>query len=253
MNTLRLRPLSFVAHFSLLVGLTALSPRTLLAISPPLFSENFNAVQQNPHLDGYDRFVVGDGVIRRNGVFQDVNDRRYIRTVATNYNEINFRFELTFTTTTLTTSSVMFMGIGTGDRRQDMSFGHNEPWQSLFFRAHVPNLAGGKVSVSNRPAADLNIIGAIGAGTHRGRIEKVGKAITYSLDANFNGAFAADMSITYPDLFALVPTLNSTNSRLFFGTVLPNDSFDDMLVVPEPAALSIAALGAIAIAARRRR
>ena len=86
-----------------------------------------------------------------------------------------------------------------------------------------------------------------------GRIEKVGNAITFSIDANFNGNFAADMTHTFPDLTSVAPFLNSGNSRLFFGTVFPNDSFDNMSVVPEPASAVTLAVGAILLAGSRRK
>lgn len=243
------------ACFSVSAGLAAWGcPAKILAVgpAPSLFLEDFNSGQQNPLLEGYERFTLDNGAIRRNGTFQDGNDRQYMRTLATNYNEIDFRYELTFTTTVLPNSSIMFMGIGSGDRRPGSSFGHNEPWDSLFFRAHTPNTAGGKVSVSNSPARDLDIIGTISAGTHRGRIEKVDDAVTFSVDANYNGVFAADMSRTYSDLAAVAPFLNNTNSRIFFGTVFPNDIFDDMSVVPEPSTLALATAGVLLALFRRR-
>ena len=241
---------------ALAILFTPIGNAKLFATAPTelFFSEDFNSDSLNPNLTGYEKFALGGGVIRRNGVFQDGNDRRYMRTTATNYNEVDFRFELTFTTSTLSETSINYMGIGSGDRRPGSTFGHNEAWESLHFRVHTPNVAGGYVGLTNHPATDLVIIGAIPSpGTHRGRIEKVGNAITFAIDANFNGNFVADMTHTFPDLTAVAPFLNSGNSRLFFGTVFPNDSFDNMLVVPEPASAVTLAVGAILLAGSRRR
>ncbi|HEY3395885.1 MAG TPA: PEP-CTERM sorting domain-containing protein [Lacipirellulaceae bacterium] len=217
------------------------------------FVEDFNSGLPNPNLVGYEHFTLENGAIRRNGIYSDGNDRRYMRTVATNYNEVNFRYELTFTTSVLSSDSLNFMGIGTGDRRPGGQFGHNEPWESLYLRVHTPNTAGGYVGIANHPSNELAIIGNItSAGTHRGRIEKVGNSITFSVDANYNGTFIADMAHTFPDLAAVAPFLTNTNSRLFFGTVFPNDKFDNLSIVPEPDSLLILALGAATIVGRRR-
>ena len=197
-----------------------------------LFSEDFNTATENPNLEGYSKFTVDDRVIRRNGSFSDLNDRRYMRTTATDYNDGDFRYELTFTTTHLTRTSINFIGLSSGDRRPGPSqFGHNEPWESLFFRIHTPNVDSGFVGISNHPATNLLGIGNIPtAGTHRARIDKIGNEITFAIDAHFSGTFVSDMSHTFTDLTSVAPFLDSTNSRLFFGTVLPDDSFDDFSV-----------------------
>ena len=164
-----------------------------------------------------------------------------MRTTSTDYYNVDFRYELTFTTTRLSRTSINFIGLGSGDRRPGPSqFGHNEPWESLFFRIHTPNVAGGAVTIANHPASDLLGIGSIPtAGTHRARIDKIGNEITFSIDADFGGTYIADMTHTFTDLMSVAPFLDNTNSRLFFGTTLPDDSFDDMGVtlVPEPATI----------------
>lgn len=213
------------------------------------FSEEFNAGQTS-NLTGYDSFTLGGGVIRRNGSYSNSNDRRYMRTVASDYNTVDFRYELTYTTSFLSQTSINFIGIGSGDRRPGGTFGHNEPWESLFFRIHTPNVDGGAVGIGNHPATNIAGIGSIPtAGVHRARIEKSGSAITFSIDAHYDGDFVADLSHTFPDLSLVAPFLNTTNSRLFFGTVFPDDSFDDMNVVPEPSTLALATLGFIVLCA----
>jgi hypothetical protein len=213
--------------------------------SPPFFVEDFNSGLPSPNLLGYENFTLDDGAIRSNGLISDDNDRRYMRTAISDYNARDFRYDLTFTTNT---DGIHFIGIGSGNRRPGVQFGHNEPWESLFFRVHAPNAAGGYVSVANHPASDVVVLGNLPtAGTHRSRIEKVGSAITFSIDRNYQGVFVADMSHTFPDIAAVAPFLNNSNSRLFFGTVYAIDSFDDMSVVPEPGGIMSLGVAAIAL------
>jgi hypothetical protein len=227
------------------------------ASAGPMIHEDFNSGLSNPQLAGYQNFTVAGGVIRRNGALSDVNDRQYIRTSASDYNLQDFTYEVTFTTTALPQTSINFIGIGSGDRRPGSEFGHNEPWDSLFFRIHAPNVDGGFVSISNLAASNLVALGAIpNAGTHRARIQKTGSAITFSIDADYDGTFDSDMTHAFPNMIAVAPFLDATNSRLFFGTTFPDDSFDDMTVVPEPSTFLTTLLGIVGLlsleAARRR-
>ncbi len=220
------------------------------------FSENFNSGQQNPHLFGYENFTLADGVIRSNGLIANHDDRRYIRTTTSDYNTRDFIYELTFTTTLVDQVSINYMGIGRGNKRTDQpNFGYNEPWESLTFRVHTPNVQDGYISIADSPVNDLVILGDIpNGGTHRARIKKVGKEITFSIDRNYNGIFSADMSHTFPDIEVVAPYLDPLNSRLFFGTALPVDSFDDLLIapIPEPAGVVLCVMGMAALACLRR-
>lgn len=219
------------------------------------FHEDFNS-GLNPNLFGYENFTLDNGVIRSNGLISDHNDRRYIRTVVSDYNTRDFRYDLTFTTTLMNEVSINYMGIGRGNRRTDQSFGYNEPWESLFFRIHTPNVGDGFVGVANHPVGDIVILGDIpNGGLHRARIEKIGKSITFSVDRNYNGVFAADMSHTFPNIDTVAPYLDDLNSRLFFGTAFPDDYFDDMLIaaIPEPnTAVLLVLCGLLALPRRHR-
>jgi hypothetical protein len=229
----------------------ALWPSAARAAS--FFADDFNSGLQNPLLTGYENFSLTGGVIRRNGIYADVNDRQYMRTVGADYNEVDFRFELTFTTSVIPLTSINFIGIGTGNRRPGPSqFGHNEPWESLFFRIHAPNADGGSVGIADGPVNTIVTLGSITTpGTHRARIQKIGDTITFSLDAHYDGMFVADMSHTFPSLTLVAPYLNDTQSRLFFGTVFPDDIFDDLNIVPEPGGLAQLAAAAILLAIAR--
>ena len=220
------------------------------------FQEDFDSAAPNPFLEGYGAFTFVDGALRTSRA-SNGNDRRYMRTVAANYNTLDFVYEVTFTTTHQSNTSINFIGIGHGDRRGGSTYAHNEPYQSLFFRIHTPNVAGGYITVSNSPANDTALVGSIPtAGTHRSRIEKHGDRITFSIDAHYDGTFAADMSHTFEDITSAAPFLTDTDSHLFFGTAFPVDRFDDLRIVPEPSTLALLAVGVFGLATygwRRRK
>jgi len=214
------------------------------------FEENFDSATPNPLREGYGAFTFVDGAVRTTGASSG-NDRHYMRTVATNYNSLDFVYELTFTTTHQSRTSLNFIGIGHGDRRPGGSFAHNEPWNSLYLRIHTPNVQGGYIAVANAPVHDFARIGAIPvAGTHRSRIEKRGNEITFSIDAHFDGTFAADMSYTFDDVTAVAPFLTDTDSHLFFGTAYPVDRFDDLRIIPEPSTLVLLCTGLVGLLLR---
>ena len=238
----------------LLVAAIALSSSAGTASAAFMFAEDFNSATPNPNLEGYSRFTVGGGVIRRNGNHSNHNDRRYLRTTGTNYNEADFRFELTFTTTLFPEVSINYIGLGRADRGPSgASNPYNKPYDSLFFRIHGPGTVGGGVTVANSLAHGSNIanLGAITTpGTHRALIEKVGNEITFAIDAHYNGTFASDLSHTFTDFAAITPFLDNTNSRLFFGTAQDYDSFDDWnleSIVPEPSTYVMAVLGLVGL------
>jgi hypothetical protein len=223
----------FALAFLAAIGSATITPSCFATGEAVYFSEDFNSGMPNPNLFGYENFTLANGVIGSNGRFSDVNDRRYIRTTVSDYNNRDFRYELTFTTTLLNQTSINFMGIGRGNRRADNCC-HNEPWESLYFRFHTPNVADGYIGIADNPSHEVRLGDIPNAGTHRARIEKIGNAITFSVDRHYNGVFSADMSHTFPNINTVAPYLDNLNSRLFFGTVLPDDHFDDMLVAPIP-------------------
>ena len=254
------RPARSVA-IVLVAALATLSISTESASAAFMFAEDFNSATPNPHLEGYSNFTVGGGVIRRDGSYYNSVSRKYMRTTGTNYNEADFRFELTFTTTPLGKTSINFIGLGRGDRGPSgVTNPYNEPYESLYFRIHTPDTSGGFVSIANLPVQSILTIGNLPtAGTHRALIEKVGNEITFAIDAHYNGTFASDMSHTFTDLAATAPFLDNTQSRLFFGTVYDGDSFDDWNVesiVPEPSTYVMAVLGLLGLGlchARKKR
>src|SRR5690606_12918657 len=118
----------------------------------------------------------------------------YIRTRRADHAGRDFRFEVSLTLNAVGQVSIAFVGIGRG--RAELGRNNQEPQDSLFFRIHAPDTADGFVSLSNNHAS-LGTLGHLREpGTHRVRIEKMGKRVEFSIDAHYNGTFTADLSHT---------------------------------------------------------
>lgn len=256
-----------IAHgiaFGAAIGLCLLlSPQSVKA-SPVFFAANFSGPTLSPNLQDPDgAYTLAGGAIRRSSSTGDA-DRHYISTVSTDYNTVDFIAELTFTLSNTGTFNVHFFGLGSGVP-DPTNF--NEPGDALFFRLHpldVPNppargtilAAASQAGTGTLESQQLLGIIATPNSTHRARIAKLGNQVTFSLDENFSGTFAADMQTTISDLAATAPFLNSSNSRIFFGTGLTIDEFDDLSItsVPVPAAVWLfgsGLMGLLAIARKR--
>src|SRR5688572_6216820 len=89
----------FAVLFSLaIIGHTALVTPSQAQDPAAFFTEDFNSEIASPNLVGYENFTVANGVIRSDGAISNHNDRRYLRSVVSDYNTRDFRYELTFTT-----------------------------------------------------------------------------------------------------------------------------------------------------------
>ena len=191
----------------------------------PYFADTFENVVPNPNLEGYGDFVIADGSIHlKTGDPNDL-DRRYLRTALADYNTRDFVYELTFTSSS---NTITFVGLGLGD---GTGVAYNEPGQSVTFRIHSPDVAGGKVVV-NTNEGELEIGSIHSSGPHQARIEKRGAKVTFSLDINYDGVFKADMFHTYADIKSIGPFLTADNSHLFFGSGSPGTNFDDFAAFP---------------------
>ena len=94
-----------------------------------------------------------------------------------------------------------------------------------------------------------------GNGTHRAQIRKTGEVVTLSLDEDYtSGPFIADYA-TSRSINTDLSFLDSTNSRLFFGTQAGNTTFDSVTVtvVPEPSTLVCEFAGLLCFGFHRKR
>lgn len=210
---------------------TAVMPYSL-AYAAPSVNEDFSGTL-SPHLEDSDSaYTIAGGKIHKT-TFISNDGRSYIRTVATDYNTVDFIAELTFTLTALPGGdfAIHFFGLGPGS--PDPTF-FNESG-GVLFRIHSSDIVGGRVDVASRaPGAGgsfglLQSIGNITTSghTHRARITKTGNQVEFAIDLDFNGTFEADISQSV-NLAVVAPFLNNTNSRIYFGTASAVDVFDDL-------------------------
>ncbi len=213
------------------------------------FSENFDATTVTSNLSVPTGWTSGTDSTP-NGVAQNnANARTYISTVATNYNTIDFTYELTFSVGG-GGGGIAFFGIGSG--QPNVSF-FDEPYAAFFLRQWPTNAGNGQTgwtisTIANPASPSENVFAdpGTGNGTYRAQLLKSGNSLTLGLDVNYSGGpFAADFGIT-KSLLADLGFLNATNSTLFFGTEASATTFDDLLVaapVPEPSTYAMALAG----------
>jgi hypothetical protein len=186
--------------------------------------------------------------------------RNYMRTVDADFATASFVAEVTFAATT--NDQAVFIGLGSGDTAL---FGTPDWSTQLSSASFWPEVNNAKF-VRFRTANDVNSfsdtgVPSLAAGTHRFRMtfNKSNNQLLAEIDTNYaGGPFVADpvlsnFPIVLSSLFA-ADGWPGEPSRIFFGgddgVVFSNLSVS---VVPEPAALSLLAMGLLAIGAAGRR
>ena len=152
--------------------------------------------------------------------------------MATDYNTVDFIAELTYTLSATPRTTIHFFGLGSGD--PDSSY-FNES-NGFYFRIHEPPIAGGLVHASARVFGSAGVfltvpsLGGISTpGTHRARLRKTGTLLAFSIDRDYaGGLFVADLGPVVIDMSLVAHDLNTTNSRIYFGTESPDHTFDDL-------------------------
>jgi hypothetical protein len=238
------------------------------------FTDDFSSSSANSNLSVPSGWTFGtdstpNGVAQNNASEYDpdseefVTPRTYISTVATNYNTIDFTYELTFSVGG-GGGGIAFFGIGSGQPNVDF---YDEPYAAFFLRQWPTSAGNGQtgwtISTIADPASPSENVFAdpgTGNGTYRAQLLKSGDSLTLGIDVNYiGGPFAADFAIT-KSLLTDLGFLNATNSTLFFGTADSATTFDNLLVaapVPEPStcvmALAGLACGGYSVFRRRKR
>lgn len=232
----------------------------ITATAATSFTENFSGATINPNLTAPSEFLFGPNA-SPNGTAQNPSGtRRYVTTVASDYNTVDFVYEITYTVIGPTPNQTAFIGFGSGV--PDPNF-FTEPHTSIYLRQFPDAFESGqlRLTLSSAPQVPPNgppeviISGNLGPGdgTYRARITKTGNVVTLSEDVDYTGGvFTPDYSVSR-DMATDLSFLNSENSRLFFGVQNGNTTFDDLsvTVVPEPSCVLLF-LSGVALCFRRR-
>lgn len=247
----------------LLLGLLAVLQMSAAHGGLLFFSENFDATTVTNNLSVPTGWTFGTDSTP-NGVAQNnASQRTYISTAATNYNTVDFTYEITFSVRG-GAYGIAFFGIGSGQPNPDF---YDEPYGAFFLRQAPSSFARGETSWTistptdpENPSENIFLYSGGGDGTYRAQLLKSGSSLTLGIDGNYTGGpFAADFTITKS--LADLSFLDATNSRLFFGTGDSATTFDNLSItapVPEidPAGMgSVLALvaGAVGLMERHRK
>lgn len=240
----------------------------IIASAATSFTEDFSEATIDSNLIAPSEFVFGPNASLL-GTAQNISEgtvqnpsgtRRYITTVATDFNAVDFVFEVTYSVNSPSATQTPFIGFGSGEEDPNFFF---EPHTSIYLRQFPDDFAAGQLRLTissgaqvppNNPR-EITISGTTGPGNgiYRARITKTGNLVTLSEDEDYTGGiFTPDYSISR-DMAADLAFLDSTNSRLFFGTQSANTTFDNLsvTVVPEPS-IGLLFLVGVAVTIRTR-
>jgi len=222
---------------------------TFTATSGDVFEDFDNAAENGLHPALEDR--AGSYTFSSDEA-ENTGGRDFIRTRATNYNEINFKAEVTYTLTETDGQNIPFFGLGDG-KPDPTEFSNPAP----AFYLEGLNLRIEEDAGEGIPDSVVQLFSSPpGTGTHRLRIIKIDDDVTFALDADYaGGPFVSDESYTL-SLSTIAPFLDNTNSRIFFGSQSDDNAtvFDDfsLTVIPEPTGLAMLLAGLPALMRRRR-
>ena len=251
-------------HFLVSAICAALVINSSLASARTLFHTSFDSPPLHPGLQDADAsYSIAGGVIHRSSS-SGPTDRRYIRTVDTDYFATgDFSYEVSFTNTF---GSIQFIGLGTGARNPGFA---NEPGPasggpgsgtgSVNLRIHSPDIVGGRVDW----AFNLGVVGeqvlvqSIGflntVGLNRARVSVLDDLLTLAIDQNYTGSFSPTISTTIDlALFPVIKAALLNESRAFFGTAQTGLDYDDVVIVPEPTSVIMLLMGTLGYAVLRR-
>jgi len=153
-------------------------------------------------------------------------DRAYISTVATDYNTVDFTFDLTMNIAPVSTTGgayddfgLIFMGMGSA--HPDSSF-FTQPDTSVAMRSWPGSEMTLEVSSAPGTRPSEPTVGPLSSSdTVEARISKVGDTITFAYETGYSGGAFTPTYSTSLSLSNQLSFLNSTNSRLFFGCDVP--------------------------------
>lgn len=143
-----------------------------------------------------------------------IKRRNYVLSRKGDFLSKDFKFEIVFTLKDGDANDIAFVGMGEADRNS----AYNEPKNSVYLGIHPPTVEQGRVSLSNRTGGGGTTLGNISRpGTHRAIIEKIGDAVTFSIDVDNDGPSDDDLENAVPDIKEFGTYLHKKNTFLFFG------------------------------------
>ena len=249
-----------VMNKSLALTVTLLIAGEIVSTAATSFTEDFSGTTINSNLAAPSEFIFGPNSSPIGTAQNPSGTRRYITTVATDFNTVDFVFEVTYTVGTPTAAQTPFIGFGSGAEDSNFFF---EPHTSIYLRQFPDDFESGQLRLTissaaqippqNPPEYALSDTPGPGNGTHRARITKTGNIVTLSEDEDYTGGVFTPDYATSRNITTDLAFLNNTNSRLFFGVQSGNTTFDSLTVsvVPEPSSMLLV-VGGIALYSRRR-
>lgn len=181
-------------------------------------------------------------------------ERRYIRTVFSDFAASDFIAEVTVTIVGGGGYANGFFGLGTGERNAVLEQGWGEPVAGVhaFLRVTPTAWPQGLQVFTSGSENSPKVEPWVGDGTHRLRMiyDADAQTIAFEVHANYaGGPFVATHSVA-PISVADVG-YDATNAHIFFGGA-GNVTYRDFVVVPEPASLALIGVGATLMLRRRR-
>jgi len=233
---------------TLLVLALAFLPLSAAEGSSLFFSENFNTTTMSGDLTAPAGWTSGTDSSPADVAQNNSGFRTYVSTVATNYNTVDFVYEISFTVAGGGGGGIAYVGIGSG--LPDGGF-YDEPSTAFYLRQSPSDFGNGFTGTTiGLPDGTHNesTIADPGPGdgtTYRAQIQKLGNLVTIGLDTNYTtGPFLATYSVT-KDLLTDLSFLDSTNTRLFFGTEISSTTFDDLSITGSVPEIDPAGMGAV--------
>jgi len=204
----------------------------MISFAPYIFgadsiSENFANPTISPLFQNTNGYVFGPNASPI-GTAQRVliGDRSYISTVASDYNNVDFVYDLLITVNKYTSNNppydtfgCVFMGIGSGDA--DTSY-FTAPETAAYLRPWPDSNVVLVIDITPVPGShDEMPLPAMNLGTDLLRIQKLGDNITFSCNPNYTGGpFVPSQTMT-ASFSQNLSFLNAGNSRLFFSADIP--------------------------------
>ncbi|MCB1126649.1 MAG: HYR domain-containing protein, partial [Verrucomicrobiae bacterium] len=207
------------------------------------FVERFDGPDWNPAWETPGgAYSLAGGEVRPNG------PRAYIRTAATDYNTLDFQAEILYSMNGGGGAAGLFFGLG--EAVGDPGY-FNEPLHSVYALDHAQDFAlyqGTMIRSLASSGAPVNFhawqdAATISDGQHALRLIKQGDVLRWQMDHQY--AAASGFVPTYSGSITLgeVPFLDTSNSRLFFGTDASPTRIREFSVVRLGPALSIGLAG----------